>query len=234
MYRILDGIYSVEGLRVGRVYVIEGSDGLALIDTSLPGSLPQIAKELQKIGHELSEIKHILITHAHFDHIGSLPALKEVTGAQIYAHHRYESAVIRGEKLPLRPPASQLRGIGRLMANVMPSQPPLPTQVDVELKEGDHIDAVLPGLQVIDIPGHSPGQCGFWQSEQRLLFCGDVMIHMPFRLSLPPAAATPDMEENKRSIRKVAELDVATLCMGHGVPYIGNAAPLIRAFADRL
>jgi len=231
MYRILDGIYSVEGLRLGRVYVIVGSDGLSLIDTSVPNALPQIEKELQKIGHRLTEIKRILITHAHFDHIGSLTALKEATGAQVYAHQRYESAVIRGEKPVLRAPRSQRRGLSRLAAFLFKPQDVAPAQVDCELKEGDRVDAVLPGLEVIDTPGHTPGHCGFWQAEQRLFFGGDVMMRIPFNLNLPTVGFTPDMDEAKRSIHKVAEMDVATLCLGHGKPYIGNAAPAIRAFA---
>ena len=72
MHYILDGISTIEGLRIGRVYVIEAADGLTLIDTSVPGSLPQIEKELQRVGHHLSDVKRILITHAHSDHFGSL------------------------------------------------------------------------------------------------------------------------------------------------------------------
>ena len=43
--------------------------------------------------------------------------------------------------------------------------------------------------------------------------------------------ATIDMDEAKRSIHKLAELEPATLCPGHGRPYIGNVAPALRAFA---
>src|SRR5581483_8208790 len=89
MDRILNGIWSIEGLRMGRVYVIEAADGLTLVDTSVPGSLPQIEKDLQREGHQLSDVKRILITHAHSDHFGSLAALKEMTGARVYAHARH-------------------------------------------------------------------------------------------------------------------------------------------------
>jgi glyoxylase-like metal-dependent hydrolase (beta-lactamase superfamily II) len=87
---------------------------------------------------------------------------------------------------------------------------------------------------VIDEPGHSPGQCGFWQAEQRLLIGGDVMMNIPFGLSLPVAYGTPDMEEAKRSICKVAEMRVETLCLGHGKPLVRMAAPAIRAFVSKL
>jgi glyoxylase-like metal-dependent hydrolase (beta-lactamase superfamily II) len=230
MYHILDGIYSVEGLRIGRVYVITGSNGVTLIDTSLPGAQRTIEKELQTIGYRLSDVKRILITHAHHDHIGSLAALKEATGALVYAHHRYESAVIRGEKPNVRPP---LRGFSRILSFMLVEKR-TPTQVDREFQEGDRLDEILPGLEVVDTPGHSPGHCCFWQPEQRLLFGGDVMIRIPFNLHLPPAYATPDMDEAKRSIQKVAAMNAETLCLGHGKPYIGNAAQAIRTFVSKL
>ena len=56
MYNILHGISNIEGLRLGRVYVIEASDGLTLIDTSAPGSFPQIEKGLLRSGHQISEM----------------------------------------------------------------------------------------------------------------------------------------------------------------------------------
>ena len=238
MYHILNGISSIEGLRLGRVYVIEAPDGLTLIDTSIPGSLPQIEKGLLRSGHHLSQIKRILLTHAHWDHYGSLAALKQATGAQVYVHHRYESAVIRGEKKPLHPPYSQLRGFDRVVsaAWVRPNlRHQVAVQVDYELKEGDRLDEVLPGLEVVDVPGHSPGQCGFWQAERGLLIGGDVMMRTPSgRFVLPMIAATPDLDQAKRSIQKVAEMNVTTLCLGHGKPLIGDAASAIRAFANKL
>jgi len=238
MYRILNSISSIEGLRLGRVYVIEAADGLTLIDTSTPGSFPQIEKDLLSSGHELSKIKRILLTHAHWDHYGSLAALSEATGARVYAHHRYESAVIRGEKTPLHPSYAQLRGFDRVVSAtwVRPHlRHKVAVQVDYELKEGDQLDEVLPGLVVVDVPGHSPGQCGFWHAEKGLFIGGDVMMRTPSgRFVLPMVAATPDLEQAKRSIQKVAEMNVTTLCLGHGKPLVSDAAVAIRAFANKL
>ncbi len=65
-------------------------------------------------------------------------------------------------------------------------------------------------------PSHSPGQCSFWQTEQRLLFSSDVMMRSPSsRFILPMAAATLDMDEAKRSIRKVAEEENGVKNKGH-------------------
>lgn len=238
MYRILDGIFAIEGLRLGRAYVIEAPDGLTLIDTSTPGAFPRIEKDLLRSGHQLSRIKRILLTHAHWDHYGSLAALKEATGARVYAHHRYESAVIRGEKRPLQPPYAQLGSFDRVVSTlwVRPNlRHKVAVPVDYELKEGDQLHEVLPGLEVVDFPGHSPGQCGFWQAERGLLFGGDVMMRSPSgHFVLPLVSATPDLDQAKRSIHKAAEMNVATLCLGHGKPLVGDAASAVRAFASKL
>jgi glyoxylase-like metal-dependent hydrolase (beta-lactamase superfamily II) len=238
MNRIQNGIYSIEGLHLGRIYVIEAADGVTLIDTSKPGALPVIEKELRTIGRGLNDIKRILITHAHWDHHGSLTALKEATGANVYAHHRYESSVIRGEQKPFAPSYSELRGFDRVVRAIWVGpllRHQLSVKVDHELMEGDRLDEVLPGLEVVDTPGHSPGHCSFWHSERGILFGGDVMMRSSFgRLVLPLAAATQDENEAKRSVHKVAELNVNILCLGHGQPLLDNTARKIRDFADRL
>jgi hypothetical protein len=62
-----------------------------------------------------------------------------------------------------------------------------------------------------------------------------MMMHMPSgRLVLPLASATPDLDGAKRSVRKVADMQIKTLCLGHGKPIIGDAAAAISAFASKL
>jgi len=102
-----------------------------------------------------------------------------------------------------------------------------------DVQGGDTLSEVLGGLQVIFTPGHAPGHICFWQPDRRLLFCGDVVMCLP-RLRLPFAAFTVDMEENKRSIKKIAELEAEVVCFGHGQPLTRNAAAQLRAFAAKL
>lgn len=65
-------------------YLIDTGKGLILIDTAIPESLYLLVDSIYKIGYRPRDIKKILLSHAHFDHIGAARALKELTGARIY------------------------------------------------------------------------------------------------------------------------------------------------------
>lgn len=235
MQSIAENVYGVPGMSVGRIYVITGKDGLTVVDTSASSKTAEkLEPQLKEMGFGLGDIKNILITHAHPDHIGGLAELQRRTNART-AIHRRDAPVVRGELPLVRPTPKEVEGIGwKLMASLPLNPPMTPARIDLELKGGDMLDDILPGLQVIELHGHSPGQVGYWWPEKRLLFGGDVLMHLPWGMTLPIPGVTPDMAEAKRSIRKVAEMDVDILCFGHGAPLAGNAAAVVRAFAEKM
>lgn len=227
MKPVAPGVYCFTGLVVGRVHLIEDPDGLTIIDTGLELAAARILRQVAAHGRKATDIRRILITHAHPDHVGGLPALQLATGAQVFAS-AIERPVIEG-KIPVpRVPPEKLSGLIRL-------RPPetifKPCPVHQELQGGETLP-VLGGLQAVFTPGHAPGHLAFWQPEQRLLFCGDVLFNLP-KLRLPFAMLTVDMQENIRSIRKLVELQPETVIFGHGEP-LHKAAPALRRFADSL
>ena len=228
MHQIIPDLYNFSGMILGRVYLIKDPDGLTIVDTALSFSVPRIVRQLREAGYKPRDVKRILITHGHPDHAGGLPKLKRITRAQVVAS-TIDCPVIEGRRpIPVSTPLARLQ---RLLP--IPRMKLKGTKVDRTVTDGDTIPEVMGGLQVIATPGHTMGHVSFWQPERRMLFCGDVMINVG-ELILPAAPFTVDMEENKRSVRRLAALDTQTLCCGHGTPIAGDAAGAIKAFADKL
>jgi glyoxylase-like metal-dependent hydrolase (beta-lactamase superfamily II) len=104
--------------------------------------------------------------------------------------------------------------------------------VSRRLVDGDEVS----GCVVIETPGHTPGHIALWRARDRVLIVGDVVFGMhPFTLARglhePPAAFTPDVARNRASARRLAALDPAVVCFGHGPAVDG---PTFQAFVARL
>lgn len=232
MRRILPGLYTFGGLVVGRSYMIEDPDGLTIIDTSLPFAPKRILKQIAGLGYAPVDVKRILITHAHPDHIGGLHDLQKQTGAEVWASELEKRVIQDGLAVPV-PDKKAVKGIGRFVPTPKATFPSTP--IARILNDGDVLEEVMSGLQVLATPGHAPGHISFWHPGHRVLFCGDVMMSMwPRHLTTPIRMVTVDWDENIRSAKKVAELDAQVLCLGHGIPIVNDTARMIRAFATRL
>jgi glyoxylase-like metal-dependent hydrolase (beta-lactamase superfamily II) len=230
MKEVMPGIYTFTGLIVGRVYAIEDPDGLTIIDAGLQVAPARIEAQLRRAGREAGEVKRILVTHAHPDHVGGLPTLKKLTGAEVICSE-LERPVVEGKvAIAMLSPYKEMQEARRFK----PSPTLLKgTPVDRTVGEGDVLHEVLGGLQVLITPGHALGHITFWQPERRIAFCGDVMMRLA-GLTLPFAPFTPDMDENRRSIRRVADLEPQALLFGHGKPLLENTARRVRAFSNRV
>ncbi len=233
MKKIALNLYTFTGLMAGRVYLIEDPDGLTLIDTGLPLAPARIVEQLTEIGRSPSDIKRILITHAHPDHIGGLPGLTKLTNAEVWTSGG-EAAVIRGEAPIARPERQTVPWPQRLMTYMAPPSKVVPGTVHRIIKEGDTLE-VMGGLQVISTPGHAPDHISFLQPEKRVLFAGDVVGHLFRELNAPLRAFTVDMRQNMRSVRKLAALEVElqTILCGHGAPLTEDAAPKLYRLAHK-
>lgn len=214
------GIFSRFGFL--NFYVIKQGDVLTVVDTGLRDEdIDQLKADLEDIGLSLDQIQHILITHAHFDHIGGLAELQERTNATTYVH-RLDAPIVRGEQAPTYARGEELGVFGRFGLSRLQSQrPPRPARVDVELQDGQILNAIGAGVQVVHLPGHSYGQCGYWLPDDGVLIGGDVMVNLPWRVGMPVRMASPDWDAVKVSIQKAAALQPSIICVGHGRPIRG-------------
>lgn len=229
MKQITPQLFSFTGLLVGQVYLIQDADGLTLVDTGMSSAAPKILKQLRQAGYQPSDVKRIVITHAHPDHVGGLPALKQVTGAEVIASG-VERPVIEGRQPIPRVERDKATGIARW--GLRPPNTTLrPTPVDREANDSDTLPEVMGGMRVVGLPGHAPGQIGLWHEGQGLLICGDAIMRFMGNLRVPLSFLTYDMVEARHSIRRIADMDPALLCFGHGDPLTENTSAAVRSFA---
>ena len=229
MNQIAPNLHYFTGLIVGRVYLIEDEDGLTIIDAGLPIAPRRILKQLKTMGHRPSDVKRIIITHAHPDHVGGLPGLVKLTGAEVWASEG-EAAVIRGEVPIAPPPVRSVPWPQRILRFLVPPAKVKPGKVHRILKDGDTLD-VLGGLQVLSTPGHAPDHLAFWQPERRILIAGDTMMNLFRKLDPLFKIVTVDMPENMRSVRKLAALGPEIIICGHGAPVTEQATARLNKLA---
>lgn len=163
------------------------------------------------------EISMVALTHVHPDHQGCAKAVCETRGVPL-ACHEDDVDAMEGRRAVAATANAGAKAFARMWEG-----PPHP--VDRVLHEGDEVA----GFRVVHAPGHAPGEVIFFRDSDRVAICGDVIRNISYvtlreRLAEPPDELTPDPAENRRSIRKLAELNPSLILPGHGPPVTDIAA----------
>jgi glyoxylase-like metal-dependent hydrolase (beta-lactamase superfamily II) len=209
--------------------ITDQAAGSSLVDTGLPGQLDTIIAALGEDGFTLADLRRIIITHQDFDHIGSLHDLVQATGAPVLASG-VEAPTIDGRELPrfARPETLAQRPDLRAAAQGF-----RPTPIDEELQDGALLN-LAGGVRVIMTPGHTPGHMSLYLERSRALIAGDALTASAGRLSGPNPQATQDMALATDSVRRMAELDVATIICYHGGLVSDDASGQLRRVLEEL
>lgn len=178
--------------------------GDVLIDAGRSWDRGRIRK--QTAGLDLSLLA---LTHVHPDHQGAAAAICEERGIPL-ACHADDVDVMEGR----RPVSATEHPVAKVFGRIWQGPP---HKVDRVLEDGDEVA----GFRVVHAPGHAAGEVIFWRESDRVAICGDVIRNITFvtmrtRLDEPPVNLTPDPAENRRSIRKLADLNPTLILPGHG------------------
>jgi glyoxylase-like metal-dependent hydrolase (beta-lactamase superfamily II) len=212
-------------------YLIQGK-GTIMIDGGAPKQANRFLKNLEKLSIKPEEIKLIIITHGHWDHIGSAAQIKEMTGAKI-AMHKNEKEWLE-KSMVVMPPG--VTGWGRSFSKMMTiilSKIQIPAaEVDIILDENDYSlsEFGIPG-RIIFTPGHSPGSVSVLLDSGEA-FVGDLAMNkfpLRFRPGLPIFAE--DLSQVKESWEKLFALGIKTIYPAHGKQF---SADIMRKAIEKI
>ncbi len=209
---------------MANAYLIEGDDGLTLIDAGYPDKEAAVFEAICRLGRSLDQLKHLILTHGHPDHIGSAARIVRQTGARTYMHPLDIPIAESGG--PFRPMRAAPGVLRRVLCKLLyhPDKRLEPVAIDQPLIPGE-ILPIAGGFEVIHTPGHCAGQVALLWRPGRMLFAGDVGMNI---MGLGDPVGFENLEEGRASQRKVASLSFDAAGFGHGEPIIRDASKRFR------
>jgi len=221
-------------------YLIESSDGLTLVDSGLPASWKTLEDAVRGLGHSLADIRAVVLTHAHFDHLGLAHRLHEQfripvwvhAGDSYIAHHPYryrheKSRFIFALSHPAGLPVlAQMTKAGALRVRGVEELTTFP---------GDAGTLPVPGApEVVFSPGHTAGHCGLFLRDRNVLFSGDALVTLdPYTGRRGPrivaGAATMDSRQNLETLTQLASTGAGLVLPGHGEPWTEGVEEAVAA-----
>jgi glyoxylase-like metal-dependent hydrolase (beta-lactamase superfamily II) len=191
----------------------------------MPKNSAKIVKYIQDIlKRKPTDIKTIVLTHFHIDHVGDAGDLKKLSCAKV-AIHEADADYVAGRKNPPAPGGVKGMIFKVLIPLLFGSRPVEP---DITLNDGN----TIAGLTTIHTPGHTPGSICLFDPALKILFVGDLLRFNGIKIEMGPSSLDPN--EVQQSINKIAAIDFDIMLSGHGVPLRPDASEKVREFAKSL
>lgn len=222
--------------------VLTGADGVTLIDAGYPGDFDEVVGSLHEIGYSVDDLQAILVTHAHIDHIGSIPRLLKLKPVPVLTSFE-EARHARREYLHQATPADvtmnmyrpgMLRWITHIMAKGAMKKVSVPSATGIDV--GTALD--VPGKPIpYLIPGHTLGHTVYLADD--VLVTGDALCtgHMLSRIEGPQVLAPffdHDRQQHLDTLPLLADLPATTMHPGHGPARGGSVAEAVEIALSRL
>jgi glyoxylase-like metal-dependent hydrolase (beta-lactamase superfamily II) len=223
MKQIIDGAYLLPLGNANAVLLDDGS-ALALVDAGFPDKADVVWQAVKALGRKREDIRQLIFTHGHPDHIGSGAAIVRETGATTYMHALDAPLAEAGG--PFRPMSPSPELLPKIAYRFVwrPEEMMEPFIINEHFADGDMLP-IMGGMKVIGTPGHCAGQVAFLWKGERLLIAGDVGMNI---IGLGDPVGFEDQAEGRRSQRKVAALQFEAAAFGHGSPMLSRASERVR------
>lgn len=196
-----------------------------LIDTGIGTKQAYHAfeKQLKTTGLTVHNIKRIILTHLHPDHLGLVEPIKSHSEAEVYAHGE-ALAVLESRMISTQERYAQMQREMEMLGNLSRTKGhffqrihrPSTFKIDRALRDGDKIELDDFTLTVIWTPGHSPEHICLYNEKRRLLFSGDhILPKITSHISLHPSEDTDPLKDFLDSLEKLRELPVDLILPAH-------------------
>lgn len=206
-------------------YLVRGKTGWLLVDTGIRGKEHQFFRHLEQLGIEPEQIRLIVITHGHFDHVGALGAIKARCGCPA-AVHRLDAPLLVSGRIEIPP---GITAVGRLFSRIGRKHPVLMSRlyrfeaVEPEISVTTEMNLTEIGFPVrlIPTPGHTAGSLTVLARDGKA-FVGDLAFNVLRGMGgyLPPFG--DDAETIRDSLRRIRESGARKIYPAHGFPFAAN------------
>jgi glyoxylase-like metal-dependent hydrolase (beta-lactamase superfamily II) len=229
---VATGIHRIEDAYTNW-FVVEEDGRLLVVDAGVPRSWDSLHDALRRLGRGPDDVEAIVLTHAHFDHVGFAEKARKELNVPVYVHendvpltrHPWRYDFSRPRSLYL---ATQMRALP-IAAEFLRTRAfwPPPIKQVVRYTGGDGTLPVPGSPRVVYCPGHTLGHCALHFAERDTLIAGDAIVMLdPYTAKRGPRlvarAAVADVERNLASLDALVQTGATTVLTGHGEPWTGG------------
>ena len=213
-------------------YVVDQDGRLTVVDAGVPASWESLHHVLDRLGRAASDIEAVVLTHAHFDHVGFAERARSRLGVPVFVHeadvpltrHPWRYDHERPRSLYL---ATQVRALP-IVASFARHRAFWPSPVREVVRYESGVLPVPGSPTVVFTPGHTHGHCALHFPDRDTVIAGDAVVTLdPYTGRTGPRivarAATVDSARNLDALDALADTEAGTLLVGHGEPWRSGA-----------
>src|SRR3954452_20164837 len=218
-------------------YLVEDDGGITIVDSGVPSSWDSLQDALRALGRARGDVKALVLTHAHFDHVGFAERARQELGVPVYVHendvplthHPLQYAHERPRSWYF---ATQVQALP-IVASLVRNRAFWPDRIRT-VERYSNGSLPVPGTpRVVYTPGHTLGHCALHFPDRDVVIAGDAVVMLdPYTAQRGPKivarAATADSERALATLDALAETGATTVLTGHGEPWRQGAAEAVR------
>ncbi len=224
---VVEGVHRIEDAYTNW-YLLEEDGRFTVVDTGVPRSWESLLDALVQLGKSTDDIEAVVLTHAHFDHIGFAEKARNELAVPVWVHENDVPLTRHPTQYSHERPrsyyfATQVKAMP-IVAAFVKARAFFPTPIKAVTR---YVDGTLPvpgSPRVVFTPGHTLGHCSFHLPERDAVIAGDALVTLnPYRGTTGPqivaGGATADSERNLASLDALVQTGATTVLPGHGEPW---------------